>query len=534
MGLPDSGPVVTGGYEIEDGQTVLDVVPKLEKPWFRYKHLLSLNLLLLAPILTQITNGYDGSMMNGLQSIENWQDYFNHPSGSKLGTLSNGVIIGNVITVPFAPYLIEYIGRKWPIIIGTSIMILGAGIQAGSTNFEMFLGSRIVIGIGNCLTQTASSVYLAECAYPTHRATLTSIFQCGWPMGSFIAALVTWGPYTSPSMIKSTWSWRLPSLLQGFFPAIVCIIMIFAPESPRWQISKDKAEQAQDFFTKYQGAGDPSSTLVQFQMAEISATIEAEKIQKMSRWSEWFSSRPMLRRLFIVITLPMFIQLCGNAIISYYLHLILNSIGITDANTQLKLNIGINAWGLIWDIVCANFVERVRRKLMLCGGFLLCCLVFCIFTILSAINTQRNFEDKPLGYGAVVMIFAFQGVYHIPAPVVPTYIMEICPFSLRAKGAVLQMTFQSAVSFFNNYVNPVAMEAIDWKYYIVYDVWLVIQASIVYFFYPETYKLGLEEIAQVFGDELVRGEDTAAKHLQLNTYNPKDEKRPSHQHAEEV
>lgn len=253
MGLPDSGPVVTGGYEIEDGQTVLDVVPKLEKPWFRYKHLLSLNLLLLAPILTQITNGYDGSMMNGLQSIENWQDYFNHPSGSKLGTLSNGVIIGNVITVPFAPYLIEYIGRKWPIIIGTSIMILGAGIQAGSTNFEMFLGSRIVIGIGNCLTQTASSVYLAECAYPTHRATLTSIFQCGWPMGSFIAALVTWGPYTSPSMIKSTWSWRLPSLLQGFFPAIVCIIMIFAPESPRWQISKDKAEQAQDFFTKYQG-----------------------------------------------------------------------------------------------------------------------------------------------------------------------------------------------------------------------------------------------------------------------------------------
>lgn len=32
-----------------------------------------------------MTNGYDGSMMNGLQTLELWQEYFNEPKGSLLG-----------------------------------------------------------------------------------------------------------------------------------------------------------------------------------------------------------------------------------------------------------------------------------------------------------------------------------------------------------------------------------------------------------------------------------------------------------------
>lgn len=44
------------------------VLPKLDKWWFQHGHLRSLNLLLLAGLLTQATTGYDGSMLNGLQA----------------------------------------------------------------------------------------------------------------------------------------------------------------------------------------------------------------------------------------------------------------------------------------------------------------------------------------------------------------------------------------------------------------------------------------------------------------------------------
>ncbi len=39
-------------------------------------------------LITSATTGYDGSMMNGLQSLTQWEDAFNHPSGGKLGLLN--------------------------------------------------------------------------------------------------------------------------------------------------------------------------------------------------------------------------------------------------------------------------------------------------------------------------------------------------------------------------------------------------------------------------------------------------------------
>jgi hypothetical protein len=257
-------------------------------------------------------------------------------------------------------------------------------------------------------------------------------------------------------------------------------------------------------------------------MAEISATIEAEKVQRQSRWAEYFASRAMLHRLFLTLALPAMQQLCGNAVISYYLHIILNNLGITNALDQLRINIGMTAFGLLWVLVFASLIYRFPRRLLLMTGYLCMCVVYTIFTIVSAINEERDFKDHSLAVGAVVMIFAFQASYHIASPVPPTYLMEINPFSLRAKAGMLYQLSGGVIGLFNGYVNPIAMAAISWKYYIVWDLWLVIQTVLVYFFFPETHGLALEEVAEVFGDALVDSEQTANKFRALNTYTEKD------------
>jgi len=43
---------------------------------------------LFSSLITSSTNGYDGSMMNGLQSLSQWEAAFNYPSGGKLGLLN--------------------------------------------------------------------------------------------------------------------------------------------------------------------------------------------------------------------------------------------------------------------------------------------------------------------------------------------------------------------------------------------------------------------------------------------------------------
>lgn len=46
------------------------------------------------------------------------------------------------------------------------------------------------------------------------------------------------------------------------------------------------------------------------------------------------------------------------------------------------------------------------------------------------------------------------------------------------------------------------MKNIDWKYYIVYDVWLAVELVVVYIFYIETRYTPLEEIAKHFDGDV--------------------------------
>ncbi|ANB14551.1 hexose transporter HXT13 [Sugiyamaella lignohabitans] len=486
---------------VQEEKTLVDVTPKLERFWVFYPHILKLNTLLVGAILAQIVSGFDGSMMNGLQSLVPWQQFFDHPTGGRLGTMSNGVTIGTLIAVPFASLMTDAIGRRFTIIVGCIIIVIGAILQGAAQNFSMFIGARILLGVGGCWASTAAGPLLAECAYPTQRPTVSAFLLASWPLGSFVAALVTWGPYRS-DLKTSNWSWRIPSLLQGFFPLLQILLAFLGPESPRYLISKGREDEARAFFTKYHAAGDSEHPVVKFQMAEITAALELEKNDTLSlkNYLAWFKTKAMRHRLFICIVVPAFQQLSGNAIISYYLTLILNSIGITDSLTQLKINIGMTTVSLTADVISAIVVSAYRRRRLFLTGYTSMLLVYIVFTVLSAENQRKNFTDHSLASGVVAMIFVYQIAYHIAAPIAIAYIMEVCPYNQRATGSMLYQLSANVVGTFNNYVNPIAMAAINWRYYIVWICQLVFQISIVYFVFPETAGKDLEDIAEVFGE----------------------------------
>lgn len=105
-----------------------------------------------------------------------------------------------------------------------------------------------------------------------------------------------------------------------------------------------------------------------------------------------------------------------------------------------------------------------------------------------------------------------------------TYMVEIFPFQQRAKGiAVEQLTVRFAV-FFNTYVNPIALDAIGWKYYIVYCIWILVEIATVYLLFPETHNRTLEELSFMFEgkevqDQVQRKVDKVLQ-LELETVEP--------------
>jgi MFS family permease len=492
-----------------------DVTPKLTKMWFRYPHLLKLNIYLLSAIFACITYGYDSSMMGNLQTLPSWSKYFNNPSGDILSTMNNGVSIGALGAIPFAGFINDRFGRKTIIIVGTSLTILGSALQAGAINYGMFLAARIILGFGVCLSSAGAGPLLTETAYPSQRPAMTSFLYASFLVGSFLAALFTWGPYIS-SMKYSNWSWRLPSLLQALFPAIELILAIVGPESPRWLIANEQYDKAFEVLTKYHAGGDTESPLVKFEMAEISAAIDKEKLGKQFTWNVWFKTKANMHRLFLSLVVPSMQQLCGSSLTAYYFPIVLDNIGITEPVEKLKINLGLTVYGLAWSLTFASMCGKLKRRNLFITSYLCMCLMFIIWIVLSAFNEQMDFKNKAIGRAIIAIIYFHFGFYHMSSPIGTTYVMEIVPYALRSKASTLYQMCTNGWILFNNYVNNLGMDAIQWRYYIVFCVWLAIQATIVYLFFPETFGLGLEEMAQVFGEDISDMQYVADKTIVVN------------------
>ena len=115
----------------------------------------------------------------------------------------------------------------------------------------------------------------------------------------------------------------------------------------------------------------------------------------------------------------------------------------------------------------------------------------------------------------IPFLFIFNAFYALAfTPIPMLYTPEISPFSLRAKSAALLLLSQNCAQAFNQFVNPVALAAIAWKYFIVYVVVIAIYIVLFWFFCKETKGLTVEEAAVVYEPESYR-EEALAKEREL-------------------
>ncbi|ORX98864.1 hypothetical protein BCR34DRAFT_606775 [Clohesyomyces aquaticus] len=169
--------------------------------------------------------------MNGLQSISYWKDYFGHPTGTRLGLINGIYPVGAVISLPV-----------------TSFIIISAIIQACAQIYIMLVCSRLVLEFASPVSQSISPILIAELAYPTHRGKI--VFGCGF--------------------MQSSWSWSLPSLLQGFTPLVQLSLIWLISESPRWLLANGREEEAEAILLRlHSPPNKPQNELAALEIKEI-------------------------------------------------------------------------------------------------------------------------------------------------------------------------------------------------------------------------------------------------------------------------
>ena len=374
-------------------------------PWWKDPGRRKLYALLLIPLLSSATNGYDGSLMNGLQSITYYEDYFNHPHGSTQGLLNAIQSVGGIVSLFIAPYAADYGGRKWTIFFGSSVVVLAGLVQCFALNIGMFIAARFLIGMGSGFSGLASPLLITELAHPCERGKVSALYNTQYYFGAFLGGWITFGTL----YIESNWSWKLPSLLQSAPSFVQVLLVLLLPESPRWLMSRGKDAQALKILAKYHANGDEDDALVRYEYAEMQATISVG--EQKGRWSELFRTKGNRYRAFICLACGVFSQFSGTSITAYYLHNILDGIGYTDPKYQNRLNGFILMVNMLEAWFWALMVDRVgRRPLFLIASGGMCCT----FAIWIALTAQSVLHPDQLGFGkgVIAMIFFHNFFYN--------------------------------------------------------------------------------------------------------------------------
>ncbi|KAI0716664.1 general substrate transporter [Earliella scabrosa] len=492
------------------------------RKWYNNRRLIVLHAWLVLLLITSSTNGFDGSLMNSLQSMQTWQNFFNSPEGPTLGLLNAIQNIGSLAGYPFAPYLSDGIGRRSTIWIGAVCMIAGSALQTACMNINQFIGARFLLGFGLSIASNAAPMLVTEVSYPVYRPQLSSLYNTLWYSGNIIASWTSFGT----ARINNDWSWRIPSLLQAL-PSVLQVFLIwFVPESPRWLVSKGKESQALHVLAYYHADGDETDPLVLYEFEEIKTAIKMDtETNKNVGWKALFATKGNRKRMVVIIAIAWFSQWSGNGLVSYYLNKVFDTIGITNTDIQLLITGVLAIWNLFWAVFASFQADRWGRRFL----FLTSAVGMTVFFTLQTICTAQYIlhGSQAAAHAVIAFIFLFYAFYDLAfTPLIVSYTLEILPYSLRAKGFnVFNFTISVAL-IFNQEVNPIAMEHISWRYYLVYCCWLAFETVFLYFFIVETKNRTLEETAALFdGDDLTvlhaAGHNAAVSEVRHEDYDEK-------------
>merc|ERR1711977_361033 len=490
-----------------------------------------------------VSFGYDSGYINGVTGSEKFIELIEGPrpadvapadyalSGSHLSLITSILSAGTFFGAIIAGDVADIIGRKWTIIAGCIIYIVGVILQVANEGLGLIVAGRLVAGVG--FESAIVILYMSEICPKKVRGALVAGYQFCITIGLLLAACVVYACENK----SGPESYRIPIGIQFAWAIILAGGLFFLPGSPRYCVKKGRLEDASRSLQRLRGQ-PAESEYIQNELAEIIANEEYERsvIPSAGFFDSWancfkgslFKQSSNIRRTILGTSLQMMQQWTGVNFIFYYSTPFLQSTSAI-SNTFLI--------SLIFTLVnvCSTplsfwAVEKLgRRPLLVWGalGMLICQFLVAIIGVTVGFNhTSPDANGDPIAdnISAVnaqiafiaIFIFFFATTW---GPGAWILIGEIFPLPIRSRGVGLSTAsnwlWNTIIAVITPYMVGEEHGNLKSSVFFVWGGLCTAAFVYSYFLIPETKGLTLEQVDKMMEETAPR---TSAKWVPHETF----------------
>ncbi|KHE85701.1 general substrate transporter [Neurospora crassa] len=487
--------------------------------------------------------GYDSGYINGVLGSQIFIDAVEGTSPARdalseshqslvVSILSCGTFFGALI----AGDLADMIGRKWTVILGCLIYLIGCVIQM-ITGLGDALGAivagRLIAGIGVGFESAVVILYMSEICPRKVRGALVAGYQFCITIGLMLASCVVYATQDR----NDTGAYRIPIAIQFIWALILAGGLMCLPDSPRYFVKKGNLAAATSSLSRLRGQ-DPNSEYIQVELAEIVANEEYERqlIPSTTWFGSWancfkgslWKANSNLRKTILGTSLQMMQQWTGVNFIFYYSTPFLKSTGAI-SNTFL-ISMVFTIINVFSTPISFWTVERFgRRTILFWGalGMLICQFLVAIIGVTVGFNKTHmgpDGESMANNVSAVnaqiafiaIFIFFFASTW---GPGAWILIGEIFPLPIRSRGVGLSTAsnwlWNTIIAVITPYMVGEQRGNLKSSVFFVWGGLCTCAFIYTYFLVPETKGLSLEQVDKMMEETTPR---TSAKWKPRTTF----------------
>jgi len=336
------------------------------------------------------------------------------------------VLLGSLLGTLLSGSLADLLGRKKMILSACVIFVVGVVTILLSTTFLGLLCARMLLGVGVGVLAVTVPLYLSEVVPASVRGRSVSSFQIFLTLGILIA-------YIADYCFTASGNWHGMFLIILIPTVCLFVGMLYAPETPRWLLSKNKSTLARNVLSKIQGADG-----VDAQMKEIQASLDRTSVG----WSSLFQKQ-LIFPLSVALVIAVCNQLTGVNVILQYAPTFFAAANIKLQSMSMIATMGIGVIQFIFTLLAMAFIDVVgRKRLLLIGtcGLIVADLVIALsFSFLKAYTFHTGI--------IVAGLFLYIAFYAAgPGVVVWLVISELLPTKVRGKAIAFSLFINGIIA----------------------------------------------------------------------------------------